>query len=117
MGTSAASGLAGNSIKFETFVFDAFPQADKTFIMELDRAEEFAPVKNLTGEDSVESAQQAMTERSRRWLESAGVAVPRGADGRSRWPIEISPLFALDAEELKAKLPARLVIDGPLLLG
>ena len=106
-----------NGIKFETFVFDAFPQADKTFIMELDRAEEFAPVKNLTGEDSVESAQQAMTERSRRWLESAGVAVPRGADGRSRWPIEISPLFALDAEELKAKLPARLVIDGPLLLG
>jgi UDP-N-acetylglucosamine/UDP-N-acetylgalactosamine diphosphorylase len=105
-----------NGIKFETFVFDAFPQADKTFIMELDRAQEFAPVKNLTGADSVDSAQQAMTERSGRWLESAGVAVPRDADGRARFPIEISPLFALDAEELRTKVRAPLVIDGPLLL-
>jgi UDP-N-acetylglucosamine/UDP-N-acetylgalactosamine diphosphorylase len=105
-----------NGIKFETFVFDAFPHAEKTFLMEVDRAEEFAPVKNMTGEDSVDSAQLAMTERYARWLESGGVSVPRGVDGRPRHPIEISPFCALDAEELKRKLPDRLVIDGPLLL-
>ncbi|HUU43499.1 MAG TPA: UDPGP type 1 family protein, partial [Planctomycetota bacterium] len=64
---------APNAIKFETFVFDALPLAARTFVMELDRAEEFAPVKNATGEDSVDSARRAMTERAARWLESAGV--------------------------------------------
>lgn len=105
-----------NGIKFETFVFDALPHAEKTFIMEIDRAEEFAPVKNRTGEDSVDSARRACTERFARWLEACGVDVPRGDDGRSLYPIEISPLYALDADELKGKLPDRLRIDGPLLL-
>jgi len=105
-----------NGVKFETFVFDALPQAERTFLMEIDRAEEFAPVKNATGEDSVASARQAMTERSGRWLESCGVEVPRRKDGLSLHPVEISPLYALDAEELKSRLPDRLEIDGPLLL-
>jgi len=105
-----------NGIKFETFVFDAFPHAQKTFLMEIDRAEEFAPVKNMTGEDSVDSAQLAITERCARWLESCGVTVPRGSDGRPQYPIEISPLYALDAGQLKRKLPDRLAINGPLLL-
>ena len=103
-------------IKFETFVFDALPQAEKTFIMEIDRAEEFAPVKNKTGEDSVDSARLAMTERFGRWLESCGVEVPRDSGGHPLYPIEISPLYALDAAELKRKLPDRLEIDGPMLL-
>ncbi|KPJ55855.1 MAG: hypothetical protein AMS16_03495, partial [Planctomycetes bacterium DG_58] len=100
-----------NGLKFETFVFDALPQAAKTFIMEISRAEEFAPVKNRTGEDSVDSARLAMTERFGRWLESCGVEVPRGGDGRAVYPIEISPLYALDEGELKRKLPDRLEID------
>ena len=105
-----------NGIKFETFVFDALPQAEKVFLMEIDRAEEFAPIKSRTGEDSVDSARAAMTERFARWLSRCGVTVPRGDDGRPLYPVEISPLFALDAEELKRKLPSRFSIDGPLLL-
>ena len=57
-----------------------------------------------------------MTERFARWLARCGVTVPRGDEGHPLYPVEISPLYALDAEELKDKLPARLDIDGPLLL-
>ena len=105
-----------NAIKFETFVFDALPLAEKTFVMELDRAEEFAPVKNATGEDSVASARRAMTERNARWLEACGVDVPRDADGRSLYPIEIAPATALDANALAENLPDPFTIDGPVLL-
>ena len=32
-------------------------------------------------------------------------------------PLEVSPLFALDAAELAAKVPAGTVINGPTYLG
>jgi UDP-N-acetylglucosamine/UDP-N-acetylgalactosamine diphosphorylase len=105
-----------SGIKFETFVFDALPLAEKTFVMEIDRAEEFAPVKNGTGEDSPDSARQAMTERFARWLEAAGVNVPRDASGAAKYAIEISPIYAASAVELKAKLTQPITVDGPLCL-
>lgn len=46
----------------------------------------------------------------RGWLRQAGVTV---ADDT---PVEISPLFALDAEELVGKLPAGLATDVPVYL-
>ena len=50
------------------------------------------------------------------WLEGAGADVPRRPDGSVPFGIEISPLFALDAAELKAKLAPGLVVEGPLYL-
>jgi len=92
-----------NGIKLETFVFDALPLAAKSIILEIDRSEQFAPIKNATGVDSLESSHQLQIARAARWLEQAGVAVPRKADGSVDGSIEISPLFALDADELQAK--------------
>ncbi len=92
-----------NAIKLETFVFDALPLADKSIILQLDRQEQFAPVKNATGTDSLESSIQLQINRAARWLEQAGVKLPRKADGTPDAIIEISPLFALDPEELKQK--------------
>ncbi len=94
-----------NGIKFETFVFDALPMADRTLVMECDRAEEFAPVKNASGEDSAETCRAALVEKAARMLDAAGASVPRDASGRARFSIEISPLFALDPGELRKKLP------------
>jgi UDP-N-acetylglucosamine/UDP-N-acetylgalactosamine diphosphorylase len=113
-----------NGVKFETFVFDAMPAAERVFVMECDRADEFAPVKNASGEDSVDTCRAAMVEKAARMLEAAGVRVPRhlshspgaGAPGRSKFPVEISPLFALDAEELRRKLPSGFAVTGPVLL-
>jgi UDP-N-acetylglucosamine/UDP-N-acetylgalactosamine diphosphorylase len=57
-----------------------------------------------------------MIEQAARWLESAGVKVPR-KDGLSLYPLEISPLLALEAQDLRGKVFAKLVINGPLYLG
>ncbi|UCG33276.1 MAG: UDPGP type 1 family protein [Phycisphaerales bacterium] len=89
-----------NAVKLETFIFDAIPLARNPIVCQALRREEFSPVKNATGVDSAETARRDMVLRAARWLEQAGVDVPRLPDGRPNAVIEISPLFALDAEML-----------------
>jgi UDP-N-acetylglucosamine/UDP-N-acetylgalactosamine diphosphorylase len=84
--------------KFETFVFDAIPLAERTCCMEVLREEEFAPVKNSEGTDTPETARQAMEHLFRNWIEKAGVKITPGV------AVEISPLYALDKAELGNKL-------------
>jgi UDP-N-acetylglucosamine/UDP-N-acetylgalactosamine diphosphorylase len=93
-----------NGVKLESFVFDALPLASKSIILETKRSEEFAPAKNLTGVDSAESAREMMVARAAAWLESAGVAVPRKQDGSADCLIEIAPSFALERDDVKAKV-------------
>ena len=93
-----------NGVKLESFVFDALPLASKSIILETLRSEEFAPVKNASGVDSVDSAREMMVARGAAWLESAGVAVPRKPDGSVDCIIEIAPSFALEKEDVKTKL-------------
>jgi UDP-N-acetylglucosamine/UDP-N-acetylgalactosamine diphosphorylase len=64
-----------NAVKFETFVFDALPLAKNPLILEADRLEEFSPVKNMTGVDSLESSQADQVKRAKRWLKNAGHAI------------------------------------------
>ncbi|MBN1437340.1 MAG: UDPGP type 1 family protein [Sedimentisphaerales bacterium] len=92
-----------NAVKLETFVFDALPLAQRSIIYEIDRKEQFAPIKNATGTDSVESSQQLQIERAAAWLERAGITVPRKPDGAVDAQIEISPLFAHCPEALTEK--------------
>jgi UDP-N-acetylglucosamine/UDP-N-acetylgalactosamine diphosphorylase len=84
--------------KFETFVFDAIPMAERACCMEIAREEEFAPIKNKDGADSPETARSAIIDLYRGWLGKAGVHVSPNA------AIEISPLFALNEAELGNKL-------------
>ncbi|MCX5807546.1 MAG: UDPGP type 1 family protein [Proteobacteria bacterium] len=98
--------------KFETFVFDAIPLAEKTCCMEVAREKEFSPIKNNDGADSPYTASIAMNNLHRSWLENAGVKVPPAAQ------VEISPLFALDNEELKEKIKGKeLQISKNIYLG
>jgi UDP-N-acetylglucosamine/UDP-N-acetylgalactosamine diphosphorylase len=103
-----------NALKFEMFVFDALPMAERWLVMESPRAEEFAPVKNADGADSPAKCQQAMSNLAGSWLERAGARVPRDKDGNVTVPLEISPRMALDADELAAKWSAKRAIDSPL---
>lgn len=105
-----------NGVKFETFIFDALPLAERYAVVECDRAIEFEPLKNATGADSPESVRARMTDIFAGWLEGAGATIPRRSDGPSVFPIEISPLYALDAAELKAKVPPGMVVEGPTYL-
>lgn len=101
------SPAVNNGIKLERFVFDALPMCRSSIVMETDRLEEFAPIKNATGVDSVESSKQLQTERAARWLEAVGVAVPRTSDGAPDCTIELSPRTATSPEDLRhARLPA-----------
>jgi len=92
-----------NGIKLESFIFDALPLTDASVILQIDRSEEFAPTKNATGEDSAETTRQMMIERAAKWLEAAGVTVPRRPDGSADCIIEMAPSFALDKEDVAAK--------------
>ena len=90
-------------VKFETFVFDSIPLAQKSICMEVSREEEFAPVKNQSGIDSPDTARLAMNNLFKGWLVEAGAEVAPQAQ------IEISPLFALDKEEVMEKLKGKKV--------
>ncbi len=92
-----------NGVKLETFVFDALPLADKSIILQTIRSEEFAPVKNATGDDSPEVTRRMMVDRSAAWLKAAGIEVPTKADGSPDCVIEIAPGFAICAGDVKAK--------------
>ena len=92
-----------NGIKLESFVFDALPLASKSIILETVRSEEFAPVKNAAGADSVETSKAMMIARAAEWLEYAGCTVPKKADGSPDCVIEIAPAFALEKDDVKAK--------------
>jgi UDP-N-acetylglucosamine/UDP-N-acetylgalactosamine diphosphorylase len=84
-------------LKFESFVFDALPLARKALNLEVRREEEFAPVKNKSGVDSIETARALLIAEHRRWLREAGASV----SGRA----EISPLAAPGPEWLRERLP------------
>ncbi|MGD2095921.1 MAG: UDPGP type 1 family protein [Phycisphaerales bacterium] len=93
-----------NGVKLESFVFDASPLASNSIILQTLRSEEFAPTKNATGVDSAEVTRRMMTARAAKWLESAGLTVPRKPDGTIDCVLEITPGFALEKEDVKAKL-------------
>src|SRR5262249_28660872 len=105
-----------NALKFELFIFDVLPLAETCTVVQTSRSEQCLPVKNAVGPDSPETVRQAQSDLFAGWLARAGVAVPRRADGSAAVPLEVSPLFALDAEELAAKVDRSLRVDGPTYL-
>jgi len=88
--------------KFEKFVFDALPLTDKNIVFEVLREEEFAPVKNPSGVDSVESARKLMQDQYRRWLAVKGIRVSPKTK-----IIEISPLVAVEPDDINKNLVLR----------
>jgi UDP-N-acetylglucosamine/UDP-N-acetylgalactosamine diphosphorylase len=105
-----------NALKFEKFIFDVLPLAERWTVVETSRREEFAPLKNATGPDSEPTVRQAVSDLAADWLQRVGVRVPRRSDGSSAVPLEISPLFALDPEELAGKVDRGLRVEGPTYL-
>lgn len=103
-----------NAVKFEMFIFDALKHAGKSIIMEVAREDEFSPVKNAEGDSSPETAKQHMINQFGRWLKGAGIETPMDGNGNVNGSIEISPLYALDAEELKNKVDKNIVFSGTL---
>ena len=100
-----------NGYKLETFIFDALKYVRNTVIMEVDRGEEFSPLKNRTGEDSPETVHRDQLRLFASWFEDADIPVARGADREPLHRLEISPLFAAFREDFVEKADRNIRID------
>ena len=89
-------------MKLEQFVFDAIPLARNAIVYETAREEEFSPVKNAEGADSPATCRRDQIRRAARWLMEAGVKIPMEG-GEPAAVLEISPLFANSAEQLRRR--------------
>jgi UDP-N-acetylglucosamine/UDP-N-acetylgalactosamine diphosphorylase len=98
-----------NAIRFERFIFDLLPLAERALVVEADPAEAFAPVKNSNDEptDNPRTAQAAMIAHARRKLRAAGAQIGDNV------PAEINPLWADTVEEIRQRLPAGTLIREP----
>jgi UDP-N-acetylglucosamine/UDP-N-acetylgalactosamine diphosphorylase len=104
-----------NAVKLETFVFDALALCDRSIVLETLREEEFAPIKNASGPgvtDSPETSARLQVDRAARWLEKAGVRVPRKADGSPDAALEILPDSAAEPEDLRAATLPNAIASG-----
>ena len=94
---------APNAVKYETFIFDALPLATRPLVVEADRSQEFAPIKNAEGSDSVQTSQLAQSLRAANWLTQSGVQIAQDAQ------VEIRSSTATCPEDLAlCELPEKL---------
>ena len=100
---------APNAIKFERFIFDLMPLADRVTVVEIEARDGFAPLKNPAGSaaDAPEHVHAALVDHARRLLAEAGVTVAEGID------VELDAATILDATDIAAALPRGTHIDTP----
>lgn len=99
-----------NAVKFERFIFDVLPLAETALVVEARREDEFCPLKNASGDFSPDFVKAGLSRLFANWLHQVGVAVPAGL------PVEISPLYALDAADLAAKASGVIDCSRPVYL-
>jgi UDP-N-acetylglucosamine/UDP-N-acetylgalactosamine diphosphorylase len=86
-----------NGMKLELFVFDVFPFTKALGVLEVERREEFSPLKNAPGSggDNPETSRRDIYAQQRRWLVAAGAKVGEGVE------VEVSPLVSYNGEGLE----------------
>jgi UDP-N-acetylglucosamine/UDP-N-acetylgalactosamine diphosphorylase len=97
-----------NAVKFEKFIFDLLPGAKNAIVCEVNAADGFCAVKNSppAPSETPDHVKAAIVDLHKRWLTEAGAAVVDGVK------VEISPLFATDAESLKEKIASGIKIES-----
>ena len=85
-----------NGVKLEQFVFDVFPflSLDKFASLEVDRKDDFSPLKNAkgTGEDDPDTSKKDILNQGTRWVKAAGAIVVSEQDSSDE--VEVSPLIS-----------------------
>ncbi|MBD3224617.1 MAG: UDPGP type 1 family protein [Caldithrix sp.] len=89
-----------NGIKFETFVFDALPDADTVFNLEVSREKEFSALKNSEGDNSPQTVKNDLLKMYARMLKRVGRKIETDDQGIPQLELEISPLFAIDEDDM-----------------
>ena len=92
--------ISNNGIKLESFIFDVFPLSTRMQIFEVEREQEFAPVKNAPGEliDSPDTARVYISNMSKNWLRRVGAKLIDEGDNAI---CEILPLTSYAGEGLE----------------
>jgi UDP-N-acetylglucosamine/UDP-N-acetylgalactosamine diphosphorylase len=85
-----------NGYKFEKFIFDILPNAKRAAFLAFEQKDEFSPVKNAEGADSPDTCRADMRAKWVKWLDEAGVKIA------SDLPVEIDPVYASDASDIKS---------------
>lgn len=90
-----------NAFKFERFIFDLMPLAERVLTVEIDPAEGFAPLKNPPGAaaDAPEHVQAAMNAQAHRRCTEAGITVADDV------VIELGPAI-FTADDLRQAVPS-----------
>ena len=90
-----------NGIKLEQFIFDVFPflEMDKFACMEVDRKDEFSPLKNAkgTGQDDPDTSKRDIMQQGVRWVQAVGATVVGDSDELG---VELSPLVSYVGRQL-----------------
>lgn len=86
--------ITPNAYKFEALYFDLFRHAQDMALLDVERREEFAPVKNFEGVDSKDTARQMVLALCTSWVRALGLTPHR--------EVELSPLLCMYGKELEA---------------
>lgn len=86
-----------NAFKFERFIFDILPLANRPLAMEVIREREFTPLKNAEGAFSPEYVRSAMRKLHTTWLRQAGWT------NETELPVEIPADVALDEADFRKR--------------
>jgi len=102
-----------NAIKFERFIFDLMPLAERVCVVEIEASEGFAPLKNPPGSasDAAEHVHAALVAHARRLLAKAGVTLADGFD------VELAADRIIDETDVAGLSTAGTVIDRPIVIG
>lgn len=99
-----------NGMKLELFIFDVFPFTRSLCVLEIDRAEEFSPLKNAPGSkaDCPETSRRDLLAQQRRWLIGNGADVADGVE------VEVTPCLTYAGEGLDFVKGKRITKSGVL---
>ena len=92
-----------NGIKLETFIFDVFPLSESMAVWEVERTDEFAPVKNANAEgasDTPDTARQLLSDLAEKWMTDAGAKLHKTGEDADKPFSEIAPATSYAGEGL-----------------
>ena len=93
-----------NGIKLETFIFDVFPLSQSMAVWEVERTDEFAPVKNANAEgaaDTPDTARRLLSNLAEKLLTDAGAKLHRTGEEEGKASCEIAPATSYAGEGLE----------------
>ncbi|KAK6747003.1 hypothetical protein RB195_000320 [Necator americanus] len=97
-----------NGIKLEQFVFDVFERSKNFYIWEVEREDEFSPLKNAdsAGKDCLSTCKRDLAVLNKKWLMKAGAIVDKE-------PVYLSSSLSYGGEGLERFKDQ--VVSGPLI--